>query len=134
MGTVSAICGMADIFGFALFAKGGFKWDAGMYQQSRGFLRAPQVSLESYRSLVRSEVPRMVQFRLRNWWILGFFWWCSRIGRRCCSGCCYQSYGRSVDQHSVLVERVCRCRGLELVPSVGRHGVSSSDKSFQNDV
>ena len=30
--------------------------------RSRGFLRAPQVSLESYRSLVRSEVPNMVQF------------------------------------------------------------------------
>ena len=41
--------------------------------RSRGFPRAPQVSLESYRSLVRSEVPSMVQFRLGNWWILGFF-------------------------------------------------------------
>ena len=41
--------------------------------RSCGFLLAPQVRSDWYRSLVMSDVPRVVQFRLRNWWIWVLF-------------------------------------------------------------
>ena len=72
-------------FGFVFFAKGGCLWYTDILEHtskshSRGFLT--QVSWNWYRSPVMFDMPKMIQFRLRNWWIWVFMvqrvkkiWW-----------------------------------------------------------
>ena len=107
-------------FNLPFFPKVGFRGMLEWTRMSRslGFLLAPQVNFDWYRSLVMSDVPRIGQFCLRRWRILLSSLWCSRIKKNW-SGWLFRSLA-SVPCGTCRLAYDCKREGLSMPRACSR--------------